>query len=63
DEENDGAVAVSETRLPGAEHLVMPVTHTGLVWSREVADQVATFLRTGHFAHPAARGRAHRDAV
>jgi len=49
EEENDGAVAVSETRLPGAEHLIMPVTHTGLVWSRTVADEVAAFLRSGHF--------------
>jgi pimeloyl-ACP methyl ester carboxylesterase len=50
-EPNDGAVAVSETRLPGAaDHLVMPVTHTGLVWSRRVADQVAAFLRHGHFS-------------
>lgn len=50
DEENDGAVAVSETRLPGAtDHLLIPVTHTGLVWSQPVADQVAVFLRHGHF--------------
>lgn len=53
EEANDGAVAVSETRLPGAaDHLVMPVTHTGLVWSQSVADQVATFLREGHFHRP-----------
>lgn len=50
DEENDGTVAVSETRLPGAkDHLLMPVTHTGLVWSRDVAEQVAAFLRRGEF--------------
>ena len=43
-------VAVSETRLPGAKsHLVMPVTHTGLVWSAAVADQVAAFLKRGKF--------------
>jgi pimeloyl-ACP methyl ester carboxylesterase len=51
DEDNDGTVSVAETRLPGAKsHLVMPVTHTGLVWSAEVADQVAAFLRNGEFA-------------
>lgn len=50
DEDNDGTVAVSETRLPGARsHLVLPVTHTGLVWSAEVADQVAAFLHKGEF--------------
>lgn len=50
DEDNDGTVTVSETQLPGAKrHLVMPVTHTGLVWSAAVADQVAAFLRTGEF--------------
>lgn len=50
-EENDGTVAVSETRLPGARsHLVLPVTQTGLVWSAEVADQVAAFLKKGKFA-------------
>lgn len=49
-DDNDGTVSVSETRLPGAKsHLVMPVTHTGLVWSPEVADQVAAFLRHGKF--------------
>jgi pimeloyl-ACP methyl ester carboxylesterase len=53
EEENDGAVAVSETRLPGAaDHLVMPVTHTGLIWSRTVAEQVASFLRRGRFMRP-----------
>ena len=49
-EDNDGTVAVSETHLPGAKsHLVMPVSHTGLVWSAAVADQVAAFLRRGEF--------------
>lgn len=52
DEDNDGTVMVSETRLPGAsDHLSMRVTHTGLVWSRAVADQVAAFLRHGKFDH------------
>lgn len=52
-EDNDGTVSVSETRLPGAKrHLVLPVTHTGLVWSADVADQVAAFLRRGEFDPP-----------
>lgn len=52
DEESDGTIAVSDTRLPGAkDHLCMPVTHTGLVLSKEVADQVAAFLQRGEFLH------------
>lgn len=47
---HDGMVEVLETRHPGAlEHLVLPVTHTGMLFSREVCDQVAAFLREGHF--------------
>jgi pimeloyl-ACP methyl ester carboxylesterase len=50
DEDNDGTVSVSETRLPGArDHLTLPVTHTGLVWSHRVVPQVAAFLRRGVF--------------
>jgi len=52
DEPNDGTVAVSETRLPGArDHIVLPVTHTGMLFSRAVADQAAAFLRHGRFRH------------
>jgi pimeloyl-ACP methyl ester carboxylesterase len=47
---NDGTILVAETRLVGArEHLVLPVTHTGLLVSREVARQGAAFLRDGRF--------------
>jgi pimeloyl-ACP methyl ester carboxylesterase len=49
--ENDGTILVAETHLDGAiDHLVVPVSHTGLLWSREVARQGATFLRDGRFA-------------
>lgn len=49
-EPNDGTVAVSETRLDGArDHLVMGVTHMGLTTSRNVADQIGSFLRRGEF--------------
>jgi pimeloyl-ACP methyl ester carboxylesterase len=48
---NDGTILVAETRLEGArEHLELPVTHTGLLWSREVARHGASFLREGRFA-------------
>ncbi|MFQ5982093.1 MAG: esterase/lipase family protein [Woeseiaceae bacterium] len=50
DEDNDGTVAVSETRLPGVkDHLCMPVTHKGLVVSNDVIDQAAAFLKRGEF--------------
>jgi pimeloyl-ACP methyl ester carboxylesterase len=48
---NDGTILVAETHLDGAsDHLVVPVTHTGLLWSREVVRQGALFLRDGRFA-------------
>ncbi len=50
DEPNDGTVAVSEARLEGArDHLVMPVSHKGMLVSRDVADQAAAFLIRGEF--------------
>lgn len=52
DEDSDGTVTVSETRLPGAKaHLCMPVSHMGMTLSHEVADQVAAFLQRGDFLH------------
>jgi pimeloyl-ACP methyl ester carboxylesterase len=52
DEPNDGAVAVSETRLPGAkQHLILPVTHTGMLLSQQVAQEAGQFLATGHFGN------------
>jgi len=50
DGDNDGTVAVSETRLDGAkDHLCMRVSHNGLVVSSDVADQAAAFLKRGEF--------------
>ncbi len=47
---NDGVVSVAETRLPGVtDHVVLPVTHLGLVFSPRVAEQTASFLRYGRF--------------
>jgi pimeloyl-ACP methyl ester carboxylesterase len=47
---NDGTVSVDETRLAGAkEHLVLDVSHTGMLMSHPVADAVARFLATGAF--------------
>lgn len=50
---HDGTVAVDETRLPGmTDHCVVEATHTGLLFSQEVARLVAEFLREGHFGSP-----------
>lgn len=47
---SDGTVAVWETRLPGlADHRVLPVSHTGLIFSAPVAALTAGFLRDGRF--------------
>jgi pimeloyl-ACP methyl ester carboxylesterase len=55
DEESDGTVAVSETKLPGhSAHLTLPVSHTGMLLSRRVADHVGEFLAEGRFVTPAA---------
>jgi pimeloyl-ACP methyl ester carboxylesterase len=48
---HDGTVSVSETELPGlTDHIVVSTTHTGLLFSREAADQTIAFLRSARFA-------------
>ena len=50
---NDGTVAVAETELDGTrDHLVMPVSHRGMVLSSRVADQAWAFLHLGEFLRP-----------
>ena len=49
---NDGVVTVGETRFAGMrDHLVMPVSHSGMVLSSAVARQVCEFLERGAFLH------------
>ena len=49
-EANDGTVAVAETRLDGIrDHIVLPVSHSGMILSPTVADQAAAFLQRGEF--------------
>lgn len=49
-EPNDGTVAVSETRLPGAKACIqLPVTHMGLLWSALAAREAGSFLEHGRF--------------
>jgi pimeloyl-ACP methyl ester carboxylesterase len=47
---NDGTVAVAETHLDGQkDHIVLPTSHKGLVFTRAPADQAAAFLKRGEF--------------
>jgi len=49
---HDGAVSVEETRLPAMrDHVVLNVSHSGMLVSRAVAHQVVVFLRDGVFDH------------
>lgn len=51
EEESDGTVAVSETRLPGAtDHIVIPVSHVGMLVSARVARETGWFLREARFS-------------
>ena len=50
-EENDGTVSVRETRMPGAtDHIVLPVSHLGMLVSARVAHETGLFLTQGHFS-------------
>lgn len=50
-EPNDGTVALRETEIEGAtDRLTLPVSHFGMLVSREVARQTARFLRDGRFS-------------
>jgi len=51
-EPSDGAVSVAETQLPGTrDHIVLNVSHSGMLISRAVARQICVFLRDGAFEH------------
>lgn len=50
DEQCDGTVAVSETKLPGhKDHVTLPVSHMGMLMSPVVARHVGEFLERGIF--------------
>ena len=47
---NDGSVCVDETELPGATgHLVLDVSHIGMLISAAVTTSIVRFLKNGHF--------------
>ena len=48
--QHDGSVFLYETRLPdAADHLTLPVSHTGMLMDKEVAEQTIYFLQNGAF--------------
>lgn len=48
---HDGTVSVSETRAPAlAGHVVVPASHSGLIFSAAALSHVDAFLRDGRFA-------------
>ena len=53
EEDCDGTIAVSETRLPGATaHITLPVSHLGMLVSARVARETGAFLQEGRFSLP-----------
>jgi pimeloyl-ACP methyl ester carboxylesterase len=50
EEDNDGVIAVSETRLPGAKQvLILRASHSGMLLSARVARETGSFLEYGSF--------------
>ena len=48
---SDGTVMVAETQLEGAaDRIILRVSHTGMLFSGEVAHEAAAFLGTGRFS-------------
>lgn len=47
---HDGTVYVAETKIAtAADHLVLPVSHTGMLMNKKVAEQAIYFLQHGQF--------------
>ena len=49
---HDGTVYILETKLASAcDHIILPVTHTGMLINKDVAQQAIYFLVHGEFEH------------
>jgi hypothetical protein len=54
---SDGTVALAEADAPYlTDRIELPVSHTGLLYSVEVAQAVCNFLESGHFQPPGLPG-------
>ena len=52
-DKGDGTVSLEETTHPKqSAHTTVDTSHTGLLFSKEVASLTSTFLKTGHFIIP-----------
>jgi len=50
---NDGTVAVAETELgPGYPRVILPVSHTSMLFSRAVAGYACSYFKSGSFPSP-----------
>ena len=50
---NDGTVALAETNLgPGYPRAILPVSHTGMLFSRSVAQYACSYLQSGRLPAP-----------
>lgn len=48
--EHDGIVPVERTKIAGmSDHIILPATHSFMMFNPAVMKQVATFLESGHF--------------
>jgi pimeloyl-ACP methyl ester carboxylesterase len=51
--EADGPVSLDSAKLEGMrDFVIVPYSHTAMLWRSETAKQVLAFLRDGKFAHP-----------
>ena len=53
---NDGVVSVAETHVPGMrDHIVLKLSHSGMLLSGALADQALAFVQHGAFVHAGRR--------